>query len=48
MVFYSFLHLSRLYDCNQPLELFWKGMEIAYNSPYIEPPYIEPPYIDGG
>ena len=23
MVFYSFLHLSRLYDCNQPLELFW-------------------------
>ena len=41
MVFYSFLHLSRLYDCNQPLELFWKGMEMAYNSPYIEPPYID-------
>ena len=30
MVFYSCLHLSRLYDCNQPLELFWNGMEMAY------------------
>ena len=47
MVFYSFLHLSRLYDCNQLLELLWNRMEMAYNSPYIEPrsPFIGWPAV---